>query len=66
MKELRKSDYVVFSNCAYANSRKLFPDDDIMLLSIGTGRLPNPIKYINSKRFGKIACTTECNVWLEP
>ncbi|WCR54448.1 MAG: hypothetical protein PG981_001470 [Wolbachia endosymbiont of Ctenocephalides orientis wCori] len=30
-----------------------------MLLSIGTGRLSNPIKYINSKRFGKIA-------WVKP
>ncbi|APR98594.1 patatin-like phospholipase family protein [Wolbachia endosymbiont of Folsomia candida] len=53
----------VFANnpaaCAYANSKKLFPDDDIVLLSIGTGRLSNPIKYINSKRFGKIA-------WVKP
>lgn len=53
----------VFANnpaaCAYANSKKLFPDDDIVLLSIGTGRLSNPIKYISSKRFGKIA-------WVKP
>ncbi|APR98622.1 patatin-like phospholipase family protein [Wolbachia endosymbiont of Folsomia candida] len=53
----------VFANnpaaCAYANSKKLFPDDDIVLLSIGTGRLSNPIKYINSKKFGKIA-------WVKP
>lgn len=53
----------VFANnpaaCAYANSKKLFPNDDIILLSLGTGRLSNPIKYINSKRFGKIA-------WVKP
>lgn len=46
----------VFANnpaaCAYANSRKLFPYDDIVLLSIGTGRLSSSIKYVNSKRFG--------------
>ncbi len=53
----------VFANnpaaCAYANSRKLFPDDDIVLLSIGTGRSSNSIKYSNSKRFGKIT-------WVKP
>lgn len=53
----------VFANnpaaCAYANSKKLFPNDDIILLSLGTGRLSNPIKYINSKRFGKIT-------WVKP
>jgi patatin-like phospholipase/acyl hydrolase len=53
----------VFANnpaaCSYASSRKLFPDDDIVLLSIGTGRLSNSIKYTNSKRFGKIT-------WIKP
>ncbi|APR97834.1 patatin-like phospholipase family protein [Wolbachia endosymbiont of Folsomia candida] len=53
----------VFANnpaaCAYASCRKLFPDDEIVLFSIGAGRLSNPIKYINSKRFGKIA-------WVKP
>lgn len=53
----------VFANnpaaCAYANSRKLFPYDDIVLLSIGTGRLSSSIKYVNSKRFGKIT-------WIKP
>jgi len=53
----------VFANnpaaCAYASSRKLFPNDDIVLLSIGTGRSSRSIKYINSKRLGKVT-------WIKP
>ncbi len=53
----------VFANnpaaCAYASSKRLFPNDDITLLSIGTGRSMKNIKYINSKRFGKIG-------WIKP
>lgn len=53
----------VFANnpaaCAYANGKKLFPNDDIILLSIGTGRLTNSIKYANSRKFGKIG-------WIKP
>ncbi|WP_333023692.1 patatin-like phospholipase family protein [Wolbachia endosymbiont of Pentidionis agamae] len=52
----------VFANdpaaCAYANSKRLFPDSDIVLFSIGTGRLPNATN-INSKRYGKIT-------WIKP
>lgn len=53
----------VFANnpaaCAYANSKKLFSDKDIVLLSIGTGRVFNPIKYDNTKRLGNI-------IWIKP
>jgi patatin-like phospholipase/acyl hydrolase len=53
----------VFANnpsaCAYASGKKLFPDDDIVLLSIGTGRTTRSIKYANSRRFGKIG-------WIKP
>ncbi|XP_067635747.1 uncharacterized protein [Eurosta solidaginis] len=37
--------------CAYANSKQLFPNAQIVLLSIGTGRLSNPIKH---EELGKI------------
>ena len=51
----------VFANnpaaCAFASSRKLFPNDDIVLLSIGTGRSMSNIN--NSKRLGKIG-------WVKP
>ncbi len=50
----------VFANnpaaCAYANSKKLFPNEEIVLVSIGTGRLSNRIKY---RKLGKIA-------WIKP
>ncbi len=50
----------VFANnpatCAYANSKKLFPNEEIILVSIGTGRLSNRIKY---RKLGKIA-------WIKP
>ena len=50
----------IFANnpaaCAYANSKKLFPNEEIALVSIGTGRLSNPIEY---KRLGKIS-------WIKP
>lgn len=53
----------VFANnpaaCSYASSRKLFPNDDVVLLSIGTGRSSHSIKYLRSKRFGKIS-------WIKP
>ena len=53
----------VFANnpaaCAYASSKKLFPNDDIVLLSIGTGRTYRTIKYTNSRKFGKIG-------WVKP
>ncbi len=43
--------------CAYASSKRLFPNDDIILLSIGTGRTDRSIT--NSRRFGKIG-------WIKP
>ena len=53
----------VFANnpaaCSYASSRKLFSNDDVVLLSIGTGRSSHSIKYLRSKRFGKIS-------WIKP
>src|SRR6266576_4181426 len=53
----------VFANnpaaCAYASGKRLFPNDDILLLSIGTGRTDRSIEYANSKRFGKIE-------WIKP
>ncbi|MDR1139191.1 MAG: patatin-like phospholipase family protein [Rickettsiales bacterium] len=45
--------------CAYASGKVLFPNDNIILLSIGTGRLSRPIEYINSKRLGMIS-------WIKP
>ncbi len=51
----------VFANnpaaCAYASGKRLFPNDDIVLLSIGTGRTDRSIA--NSRRFGKIG-------WIKP
>ncbi|MFP3028442.1 MAG: patatin-like phospholipase family protein [Wolbachia sp.] len=51
----------VFANnpaaCAYASGKKLFPNDEIILLSLGTGRTDRSIS--NSKRFGKIG-------WIKP
>ncbi|WP_341812891.1 patatin-like phospholipase family protein [Wolbachia endosymbiont (group A) of Cephus spinipes] len=53
----------VFANnpaaCAYASGKRLFPNDEIILLSIGTGRTDRSIEYANSKRFGKIG-------WIKP
>lgn len=50
----------VFANnpaaCAYANSKKLFPNEEIVLVSIGTGRLSNRIEY---RKLGKIT-------WIKP
>ncbi|NSX83593.1 patatin [Wolbachia endosymbiont of Atemnus politus] len=45
--------------CAYANSVKLFPNEDLVLLSIGTGRLFNSITYTGSKDFGRMS-------WVKP
>ncbi len=60
-KEMVLVDGGVFANnpaaCAYASSKRLFPNDDIVLLSIGTGRTDRSIA--NSKRFGKIG-------WVKP
>uniref|UniRef100_A0A3B0JD33 PNPLA domain-containing protein n=1 Tax=Wolbachia endosymbiont of Aleurodicus dispersus TaxID=1288877 RepID=A0A3B0JD33_9RICK len=53
----------VFANnpaaCAYASGKRLFPNDDIVLVSIGTGRTDRSIEYVNSRRFGKIG-------WVKP
>ncbi len=53
----------VFANnpaaCGYASGKRLFPNDDIILLSIGTGRTHRTIKYSSSRRFGKIG-------WIKP
>ncbi len=60
-KEMVLVDGGVFANnpaaCAYASGKRLFPNDDILLLSIGTGRTDRSIA--NSKRFGKIG-------WIKP
>ncbi|WCR53153.1 MAG: hypothetical protein PG981_000175 [Wolbachia endosymbiont of Ctenocephalides orientis wCori] len=62
-KEMVLIDGGVFANntaaCSYASSRKLFPNDDVVLLSIGTGRSSHSIKYLRLKRFGKIS-------WIKP
>ncbi|WP_254229440.1 patatin-like phospholipase family protein [Wolbachia pipientis] len=53
----------VFANnpaaCAYASGRRLFPYDDLVILSIGTGRVSNSIQYKKSKRLGKVS-------WVKP
>ncbi|WP_265035240.1 MULTISPECIES: patatin-like phospholipase family protein [unclassified Wolbachia] len=53
----------VFANnpaaCAYASAKRLFPNDEIILLSVGTGRTDRSIKYANSRKFGKIG-------WVKP
>ncbi len=62
-KEMVLVDGGVFANnpaaCAYASGKRLFPNDDILLLSIGTGRTDRSIEYANSRRFGKIG-------WIKP
>ncbi|MDV6248475.1 patatin-like phospholipase family protein [Wolbachia endosymbiont of Zaprionus taronus] len=62
-KEMVLVDGGVFANnpaaCTYASGKRLFPNDDILLLSIGTGRTDRSIEYANSKRFGKIG-------WIKP
>ncbi|MDN5248393.1 MAG: CBASS cGAMP-activated phospholipase [Wolbachia endosymbiont of Tyrophagus putrescentiae] len=53
----------VFANnpaaCSYASGKRLFSNDDIIILSIGTGRANRSIKYANSRRLGKIG-------WVKP
>ncbi|XGA09111.1 MAG: patatin-like phospholipase family protein [Wolbachia endosymbiont of Xenopsylla cheopis] len=53
----------IFANnpaaCGYASGKRLFPDDDITILSIGTGTSERTIKYSSSKRLGKIT-------WVKP
>ncbi|WP_353271875.1 patatin-like phospholipase family protein [Wolbachia endosymbiont (group A) of Nomada goodeniana] len=60
-KEMVLVDGGVFANnpaaCAYASGKRLFPNDNILLLSIGTGRTDRSIA--NSRRFGKIG-------WIKP
>ncbi len=60
-KEMVLVDGGVFANnpaaCAYASGKRLFPNDDIVLLSIGTGRTDRSIA--NSRRLGKIS-------WIKP
>ncbi|WP_353274756.1 patatin-like phospholipase family protein [Wolbachia endosymbiont (group B) of Hofmannophila pseudospretella] len=60
-KEMVLVDGGVFANnpaaCAYASGKKLFPNDEIILLSLGTGRTDRSIA--NSRRFGKIG-------WIKP
>ncbi|WP_341823868.1 patatin-like phospholipase family protein [Wolbachia endosymbiont (group A) of Agelastica alni] len=60
-KEMVLVDGGVFANnpaaCAYASGKKLFPNDEIILLSLGTGRTDRSIA--NSRRFGKIS-------WIKP
>ncbi|WP_419214900.1 patatin-like phospholipase family protein [Wolbachia endosymbiont of Rhagoletis cingulata] len=60
-KEMVLVDGGVFANnpaaCAYASGKRLFPNDDILLLSIGTGRTDRSIA--NSRRLGKIS-------WIKP
>ncbi|WP_264730432.1 MULTISPECIES: patatin-like phospholipase family protein [unclassified Wolbachia] len=62
-KEMVLVDGGVFANnpaaCAYASGKRLFPNDDIIILSIGTGRTDRSIEYFNSRRFGKIG-------WIKP
>ncbi|WP_341817567.1 patatin-like phospholipase family protein [Wolbachia endosymbiont (group A) of Pherbina coryleti] len=62
-KEMVLVDGGVFANnpaaCAYASGKRLFPNNDILLLSIGTGRTDRSIEYANSKRLGKIG-------WIKP
>jgi patatin-like phospholipase/acyl hydrolase len=40
--------------CAYAEARKLDPDADILLVSLGTGELTRPIHYQAAKDWGLI------------
>ncbi len=46
----------IFANnpaaCGYASGKRLFPNDDITILSLGTGTLERTIKYSSSKRLG--------------
>ncbi|XCA36128.1 MAG: patatin-like phospholipase family protein [Wolbachia endosymbiont of Armadillidium vulgare] len=62
-KEMVLVDGGIFANnpaaCTYASGKRLFPNDDILLLSIGTGRTDRSIEYVNSRRFGKIG-------WIKP
>ncbi|MFP3024119.1 MAG: patatin-like phospholipase family protein, partial [Wolbachia sp.] len=62
-KEMVLVDGGVFANnpaaCAYASGKRLFPNDEIILLSIGSGGTDRSIKYANSRKFGKIG-------WVKP
>jgi len=39
---------------AYAEAKRLFPDEEIMILSIGTGQLTRPVEYEHAKNWGKL------------
>ncbi|GAB4480587.1 MAG: patatin-like phospholipase family protein [Anaerolineae bacterium] len=53
----------VFANnpalCAYVEARKLYPEADILLVSLGTGRLINPLDYDRVKGWGIVE-------WIRP
>ena len=44
---------------AYAEARKIFSEDDLFVLSLGTGELIRPISYAEAKDWGKVG-------WLVP
>lgn len=44
---------------AYTEAKKLWPNDDIFLLSLGTGELIRPIKYKQARNWGTIG-------WIRP
>jgi len=39
--------------CAYAEGLKLFPDEPLMVVSLGTGQLVRPIPYESAKDWGQ-------------
>ncbi|MBI9016220.1 MAG: patatin-like phospholipase family protein [Phycisphaerae bacterium] len=39
---------------AYIEARKIFPDDEIYVVSLGTGNLRNPIAYSDARNWGKV------------
>lgn len=45
--------------CAYANCKALFPDDQLVLLSLGTAKMNTKISGVNAKNDGKIC-------WIQP
>lgn len=38
--------------CALARAHKLWPEEEIGVISLGTGTVPNPVSYSKAKRFG--------------
>jgi len=49
----------VFANnpgaCAYAEARRLWPDEDLMVVSLGTGERTEPIPYDEARTWGLVA-----------